>query len=247
MNNKKKQKQEVKCFDLFESDSNLWNIIGPNKSLIMLKKLVDSQQWYQNQKPPSIMISGGQGKRFLAAAYIHSLGMEIKEIPAGFLDCYSNGKSFFLNADHNDNIAYLVTNLETLKPSAEYSLWQLLKVGSAKYYAPQEGFVLCQGPFIFTCNDLSRVNPYIRRELQYIIPLESYSQEELKLLVFQRLKYSNISYENELILERIVQAGENNLKKIINIVRNAITMMFAEGRDCLTLKDVDLALRLIKI
>jgi len=54
----------------------------------------------------------------------------------------------------------------------------------------------------------------------------------------QRLKYSNIGFENEKVLELLVAYGHKDLHQIIRLLKSSITVMLAGSRATLTVDDI---------
>ena len=67
------------------------------------------------------------------------------------------------------------------------------------------------------------------------LSLEDYTDQQLELVVLQRLKYSQVDYDDEKILWLVVEYGLKDLHKIIRLLKDAITIMLSEGRTVLTM------------
>ena len=238
-----KNEQIIKTIDDFEIDATLWNIFtgGSGKSLILLKKIVDSVQWQKVDKMPSILLYGDEGKQLLVQAFCHSLAIDdITEFEAKYFDVNSIEFLFETNP-HN----LLIKNIESLSPYNEAYIWQCLKNSCfQKYDYTKKGisYVYCN-LIILTASHIESVPSQLLNLVDYKIKLERFTAEQLELLILQRLKYCNITYESDEVLKQIVDIGID-LKNTIGLLKRCITVMHSEGRDNLTLKDVELAIKL---
>ncbi len=100
------------------------------------------------------------------------------------------------------------------------------------------------GMIVITANDIDKVPKAIVDEVDYIVELEPYSQQQLELIVMQRLKYANIEIESDQILKSIVQFGNGEIKQIIRFLLDCYVAMRSEGRTKLLMSDVRTAVRM---
>jgi hypothetical protein len=241
-----KNEQIIKTIDDFEIDATLWNIFtgGSGKALILLKKIVDSVQWQKVDKMPSILLYGDEGKQLLVQAFCNSLAIDdITEFEAKYFDVNSI-EFLFETKPHN----LLIKNIESLSPYNEPYIWQCLKNSHfQKYDHSTRGisYIYCN-LIILTASNIDSVPSQLLNLVDYKIKVERFTAEQLELLILQRLKYLNISTsdsETNKILKQIVEIGMD-LKNTIGLLKRCITVMHSEGRDNLTLKDVELAIKL---
>lgn len=243
-------KQQVKPIidiDEFDQSVSLWQLLpcGNGHGLKMLKYIVDSVLNSQKaQNNISILLTGKQGKRTHGRAFLRAVGIEdINEIPAELLRPTSGVMSFFDNA--NVNQGYLISDIEKISQFVQTNIYEILskrefclhnytKKGNDKFAVPSS--------LILTSKDKKCMPTYIPANVDYVIELEEYTEQQLELIVLQRVKYCHVDYENEDILKFIVGQGENDLHKIIKLLKTAIVIMQAECRKTLTLTDVKKAL-----
>ena len=246
MEKQEKQVEITKTIDDFEIDTHLWNIFtgGSGKSLIMLKKIVDAIQWQKVDKMPSILLYGGEGRTLLAKALINSLVIEdLREVDSRYFDCGIPSEFFF--EDSLYGTAHLITNIQNIRGTFESNLWQYLKFGRCRYdhYAKGTSYIHCNGLIVLTSLTLE-IPKQILDAVDYKIEVEPFNNSQLELVILQRLKYCGIGYsEDEAILKKIVEVGKS-LKNTMALLKTAITIMNSEGRNGLTLKDIDMAAKL---
>ena len=82
--------------------------------------------------------------------------------------------------------------------------------------------------------------------IDFIIEVEKYTEEQMKLIVLQRLKYIGIDYDCEDVLSEIVKYGKYNLRGIISFLKICIAVKRADfGRKELRLEDVERVGRMV--
>ena len=84
----------------------------------------------------------------------------------------------------------------------------------------------------------TNLQKHIYTNIDHIVELDEYTDQQLELVVLQRLKYCQIEYQEEKVLWLIVEYGCKNLHKIIRLLKDAITIMLADSRTFLTTEDV---------
>ena len=89
-----------------------------------------------------------------------------------------------------------------------------------------------------TAKDIKNVSGPILKAVDHTVEMENYKQEQLELIILQRIKYAHIDYENEIILKDIVLHGNKDLKQTIRFLKICIAVMQADGREKLLLSDV---------
>ena len=89
-----------------------------------------------------------------------------------------------------------------------------------------------------TAQDISKIPKYFQESIEHIVRLEEYVEEQLKLIVLQRLKYCGIDYSEEKVLSLLVAYGYEDLHKIIRLLKSSITVMMSENRTVLKIDDV---------
>ena len=89
-----------------------------------------------------------------------------------------------------------------------------------------------------TTHHITKIAKYFQEKIDHIVKLEDYAEDQLQLIVLQRLKYAQIHYEKEKVLELLVAYGNEDLHKIIRLLKSSVTVMLAGNRDILTVDDV---------
>ena len=134
-------------------------------------------------------------------------------------------------------------NLATDNEDAETAdvFMQLAVMGDRLDVIEVPGFV------VLTSKHQKKVPAPILDAVQHIICLEDYTPEQLELIILQRLKYANIDYENEYVLQDIVRYGKNNLRLSIRFLKCCVAVMQSEGRQKLNVEDVIKSARLNRL
>lgn len=252
---KKSTGKIVRHIDEFESSVSLYNLLagGKGKGIILLKKIVDQIQNdnYENvnsDSPPNILITGKEGKSITAIAFLRALGVqEIRQIQACFIEGDSYLVAFFQNS--NANIGYIIRQIEKLQEGLLSNLWQILvekRLRMFNFLSGQEEVHRISGIVVLTSSEIKKVSKPIVDAVDFVVELGEYTQEQLQLIVLQRLMFSNIDYENEEVFKSVVEYGNGQLKHIIRFLRTCYTIVRADGRCKLLLSDIEKAGRIEK-
>ena len=249
----KTENNSIYEIDDFKFHSHLWNLIpsGQGKGIVLLRSIIDAIQANNYSRPgnklPSILIIGEEGKKLTAIAIANSLQIEdIRECKAVYLD---NGISSFQHfCESTTNTAHILTDVNELKPNAESALWRYLSKRRCSYFnfltKNIDNILFCNGLIIMTSKDIESVSIPIIKETDYIVELEPFTTEQLKIIVHQRLKFCGIRYEGEEVLQAIVGAEPVGLKQVMQFLKRCVIFMQAEYGDCLSLEMVEKVKRL---
>lgn len=239
------QKQNITELSEFNSSISLWQMIpsGTGKGIALLKAIVDSILNNNKSKIPSILITGREGKRTHARAFIRALGIDnIAEIDASLLQPGGDITQFF---QAGQNSAHIITGAESLWVAVQSVIIEILRNGKFQLYnymsQKQDTFEV-PGPLLLTAGDADKVPRAITDAVDFVIEIEKYSPEQLELVVLQRLKYCGLEFECEQVLTDIVSGGNGSLGDVIEFLKICIVVMKADyGREMLMLSDVDKA------
>ena len=249
----KKQKQEqVISINEFDETASLHQLIpsGAGHGLKHIKLIVDSilnNPKEESSKPLSLLITGKQGVRTHAFCFIRALGLEhINELPAPLIQStYSSISDFFnplLTCD-----SYIISSVEILHSSILTILYQIMTKGKYSlnnHYSKTQEITAIYHPLIMTAQSKTKMPNYFTEKIDHIVELDDYTDQQLELVVLQRLIYCKIDYDDEKILKIIVKYGCSNLNQIIRLLKCSITVMLADSRRVLTVDDVKKAKRM---
>jgi len=246
-------KKVIRNIDEFDESISLYQLIpaGKGKGIMLLKKIVDQvhQDKYSravSNKLLSLIIYGKEGKSTVARGFLRALGIqEIRQIQA----CFVEGESYLLALFNTSNpdAAYIIHNVEQLKDGLQCYLWQVLvekKFSLFNFLTQREETRRVNGILILTGGQLKKVSSQIIDAVDYIVEIEPYTQQQLELIVLQRLKFSGLDYESEQVFQEIIEYGNGELQHIIRFLRSCYVVVRADGRDKLMLSDIQRAVRL---
>ncbi len=233
--------------DDFDLHVNLFNLIGDDKAITLLKKIADAYFIAKQEKLPNILIHGCEGKKTLAMAFLNSLIIEdIRECSGRYFDNGIGSKQIFHNS--TPTTAHLIYGIEEFRYEYSYAtLWQYLKLERCAYYNPFktiEEFIHCNGMVLATTSNIDKISTELLEGFDYLVKVEEYTEEQLKLIVIQRLKFLGIKWKNESILNQIIKAGEKDIKKIMQILKIAHLLFITEQEPILNAKIAQKAIRL---
>ena len=248
MNEKQKQQQKIIDLDTFQ-DVSLYQMIpsGTGMSLSYLKTIVDSVH-YGQAKLSSLLITGKEGLQTHSSAFIRALGIDnYNEIDAYLLQHTYELKVFF--SVYNSE-AHIIMNIENTLQNIQKYLIDILKSGQYgiyNYIEDRLDIITVPGLVILTTKNRNKVPAPLIDVVQHLVHLEDYTPQQLELIILQRLKYANIDYENQYILEDIVRYGKNNLKQSIRFLKSCVVVMQSEGQCLLNAEHVIKAARLNRL
>jgi hypothetical protein len=249
---KKTTKQEIKSIDEFNQHLSLWNIItgGKQYGQIFLQKLIDQIQTDKFCNPtfkyPSILITGKTGKKTIANAFLRSLCLSTKLIPALYFTTASSAPQFF--TDSRD-AGYIISDVEQLNIPVQNIIYTILKYQKYilyNYLSEVEENYEVGGIIILTAKDIKKVGSPILESVTHTVQLEPHNNQQLELIILQILKFTNQPFEKDEIVKKIVEYGSGEIKKCIKLLKNSIVVMRSGSKEKLMMKDVEMAGRLGK-
>ena len=251
---KNTKKQEIKSIDEYNQHLSLWNIIsgGRQHGQIFLQKLIDQIQTDKFCNPhfiyPSILIVGKTGKKTIANAFLRSLCIEkYKHIPALYFTMSNSSAHFFTSYKDAGYVLSDIENLDTHVENIIYNIIKFQKYILYNYLSEGEETYHVNGVLILTATDINKVGSPIRESITHTIQLKKHNSQQLELIIFQILKFTNLPIENDEIVKKIVELGNGEIRKCIKLLKNSYVVMRSGGRGKLLLKDVELAYKLGKI
>ena len=243
---KKQEQKQIISIDEFDSTVSLYQLLSPGagRGLSHLKVIVNSLLHNPEQpqaKPLSLLIAGKQGLRTHARSFIRALGLEyIKEIPAQLLHAPPTAiYEFFTPLLLCDS--YVISRVDALYPGILKTLFEIISKGeySKDNYQRQckEVFAVYK-PIMMTTSKESKIPNYFLEQIDHIVKIEDYTDQQLELIVLQRLKYGNIDYQEEKVLWLLKEYGDKKLHNIIRLLKSAITVMLSDSRTVLRIDDI---------
>ena len=246
---KKHQKHEqIIDLDTF-GDVSLFQMIpsGSGMGLSHLKTLVDSVL-IGNAKLNSLLLAGKAGLKTHSSAFLRGLGIDdYNLIDCSLLNHNHDLHSFFCLQNY---AGYVITNIEVANNTVQYHLPRIIKTQIFNAYNYMEKCFDAYdvtGMIIMTTKKVKEVPQCISSIADHIVEIENFTREQLELVILQRLKYAHIDYQDESVLQNIVGYGRHDLNQCIRFLKCSIAVMQAEGRQVLTVEDVEKAGRLHRL
>jgi len=243
---KKQEQKQIVSLDDWDKTVSLWQLLpcGAGRGLKRLKIIVDSMlnsKTEQSLKPLSLLIVGTQGLRTHARCFLRALAFEnSSELPAHLLQSTANEVfNFFSPSKIADS--HIISSVSLLYPSILKTLYEIVSTGEFSNHNNIENtneVVPVVTPIVMTTLNRSKVPAYFQQKIDHIVELEDYSKQQLQLVVLQRLMYCNLDYQEEKVLQLVVEYGSEKLHDIIRLLKAAISFMLADSRTILTVEDV---------
>lgn len=246
-----KKSEENHIVDLadFDQSISLYQMIpaGGGKGLSLLKKIVD---YILNAKPeriPSILITGAQGIRTHARAFLRALAIEdVRETDGLLLQPCSALIDYFRNP--SPDTGYIIAGAYNLDKQVQPLMIDVLtnqKFNMYNFVRESKETYSVQGLLVLTTRSINLLPPPMRQLFDYQVEIEPYTFQQKILAVLQRLKYCSLGYESEQVLEEITLRGDGILRKMVQLIQICITLLSADGRTEIELKDVKKAVDLL--
>jgi hypothetical protein len=220
---------------------------GSGKGLMLLKRIVD---YIINTRPsrcPSILITGQQGVRTHAHAFLRALGLEdTREVDGFLLQPCSALIDYFRNP--SANTGYIITGAHQMDPQVQVKMIDILnrrKFNMFNFIKESKETYCVEGTLILTAPSVFMVSESIRRWIDYHVAIEPYTHQQQIIAVLQRLKYCALGYESEQVLEEITLRGNGNIRQMVQLIQICITLISTDGRTEIELKDVKKAADLL--
>lgn len=244
----KNTKQQVYKFEEFNEHVSLWNMIpaGDGASLVLLRKILDGIQSGAFNRAPSIFIIG-EGADIYALALANSLcSGNVRHIEGRYLTGTNDQVSFW--GDSLFDTVHIINEPQTTGLN-ESVIWHILKNRVCKFRSFDRNnvqYIHVNGTIILTATDLKRIPSQLIRASNFKVIIDSYTQQQLELIVHQRLNFCGVDYgDNEDILKSIIEYGNGNLNLILDFLKVCILMIQSEGEEKLNLKLIERASKLI--
>ena len=242
----KEQQKQIIRIDDFDETVSLWQLLpaGVGEGLKHLKIIVDSihnSRVEQSKKPLSILISGKQGIRTHARALTRALGLQfIDETPACLLQTPLTAiHELFSPTRYSDSC--IISGISLLCSASRKVVYEIITTGRYtihNYLEKRTQYIPVNKLIIMTTHLLDKVPNYFMEKIDHVVEIEEYTDQQLELVVLQRLKYCQIDYDEEKVMWLIVEYGGKDLHRIIRLLKDAMTIMLADGRNVLTVEDV---------
>ena len=243
---KKQKSKQIVNLDEFDSVISLWQLMpsGVGSGLKRLKIIIDSihnNKIDNGVKPFSLLIAGKQGALTHARAFIRAMGLEYShETPAPLLQTTQTEIFNFFHPTRCSD-SYIISAISLLYPQTLKTLYEVVSDGQYSAYnniKKTTELIPVYKPVIMTTHRLDKIPDYFKEKIDHIVKLEDYTDQQLELVVLQRLKYSQVGYDDEKVLWLVVEYGSKNLHQIIRLLKDAITIMLAGSRTVLSIEDV---------
>ena len=238
--NKEIKNKEIISLDEFDISLHQMIPAGNGRAIQQLKCIIDSihNSPVKSRRPLSILISGNQGCLTLARSFIRALGLEFAiELPAFLLQPPGEIYNFFNPLFPTD--AFIVSKMNKTTNNILKTLYEIITRGEYTVNSSiKKEVIAMKKPVVITAFNINSFPEFFLEEVGHIVRVENYTPQQLELVVLQRLKYSNVGYENEKVLKIIVGFANGDLQGIVRLLKNSIMVMLADGRRKLMERDV---------
>ncbi len=243
---KKQEQKQIVDLDEFDQTVSLYQLLpsGAGRASKKLKTIINSihnGQVKQSKKPFSLLIAGSQGTRTHARSFLRALGMDYPlELPANLVQASINEVFNFFSPTRLCD-SYIISSFSLLYPSVLKTPFEIITTGEFSVYnnvRKMTEVVPVLKPVVMTTHTKNNVPKYFQEKIDHIVELEDYTEQQLQLIVLQRLKYCGLDYDEEKVLQLVVEYGAEKLNNIIRLLKSAIAFTLADSRTTVTVEDV---------
>ena len=192
-------------------------------------------------KPLSLLIVGKQGLRTHARAFLRALGLGYPcETPAHLLQSTQTEIYNYFNPTRLCD-SYIISSVSLLYTPTLKTLYEIISDGRFSIFSnirKATELIPVHNPIIMTTKNIKKIPEYFLEKIDHVVEIGDYTDQQLELVVLQRLKYSQVDYAEEKVLWLVKEYGSKNLHEIIRLLKDAITIMLSEDRTVLTVEDV---------
>ena len=241
------QKKSQRFVDLsdFDHEISLWQMIpsGSGRGLKHLQLIVNSilnnasNLQRDSPRPFTTLIVAKQCVRSHARAFLQALAIEdIKIISAFRLKNIENMLHYFCPI--SGDMGYIVTDIEYMPILFHLAIDSIIESGKFTIYGTQyqNNCYPIAGHLVLTATNFVNIPPLLAKLVDHIVKIEDYTLDQIKKIIVQRLRYANVKFHNQYVIDRLAGKGNTPLFAIIRVLRTAISIMLAEDKDTLTNK-----------
>lgn len=244
---KKTQQQQQYKYEEFDEHVSLYNCIpaGAGHSLVLLRKIIEGIQSGNFNRNPSLIIVGENAREMAVATANALCSPDIREIDSKLLFTTKNQMDFF--SDSSYEVVHIICNVSKIGLS-ESVLWQFIKNREYKFQMMDRSVqsIFCHGLIILTADEVKSIPSTLIQAVDFKATQEQFTQDQLELLVHQRLKFCGIDYlDDGKLLKLIVELGHSKLYLINYLLKICILLAQTEHNNNLSLRTVQRASKLV--
>ncbi len=227
----------------FDNEVPIYKVLFQDKTTLLLKSVIEklSIDRFENVnfRLPGILLSDGEGKELLAKAFANSICFKFEHVQSRHLMAGGSCGSLYKNIDQET--VYYISAAEELTAYSISMLFKLLTEGYSKvriYGGNYETVTAENKLFIFSTDHEEQICPDLYKAIDYHCVLNSYTTEQMEIIVEQRLKWCGVGFEEQ-IPAIIVRNGEGSMSKCIRLLSICFLVMRGDGRTKMIMGDVE--------
>ncbi len=237
----------------FDSQVSLFNITGQKKTIdklmIIREEICHAHMTGKHKYYEPILIIGPTSST-IARAFANSIGsLEYFEMYGSLL--YSGGEGLETHLCQGSNLsAYLIKEIDRLSAFCISKIYKLI-IDNVIHIAAIPGIseereIPFNKLLILSAKDESKVSSVLLDQINIVCRLVSYSQKDIYDILNQRITYLGWKIEHDKMLEHIASISQGKVRLAIDILAWIHRCAIAEGREHLTIKDLNRALHLLQ-
>ncbi len=235
--------------DSFDDHVSLYNIVLKNEHLQLLKSITESLQNNEfdriYDKSPTILLVGQEGKKTVARALSNTLNYSYEEILLINFEGSVQLKSFV-----HPNLKESVSVFLDFQNASKFiinDVYKILVKREFEFDHPLETetqIIVINGIIVFCCDNKNLIKKTILDNIDFVIQLNPYSQDQVRKIVMQRLKFCNVGFSDEVV--NLICNSCSNVRDAIRILKYGFCFMRSDCRFELNKDDVNKAIGVLK-
>lgn len=120
---------------------------------------------------------------------------------------------------------YIISSVSLLYPSVLKTVYEVASTGEFSRHDSVKKItevVPVFSPIVMTTHNKNNVPAYFQQAIDHIVELENYTEDQLQLIILQRLKYCGLDYAEERVLQLVVEYWQEKLHDMVRLLKGAI-------------------------
>jgi Holliday junction resolvasome RuvABC ATP-dependent DNA helicase subunit len=239
---KQQERQTISHINSFNDEVSIYKVLFQDRTTTLLKKIVEqisNDRFDGNHTQyPSILLLGCS-KRLVVEAMCNALCFNFEEVQGDLLGQGASLNTLYENL--SKETLYHITSADKLTNYSVSFLYRFLNQGSILCRNPftrENEMVLAMNKmFVFSATTAENMNADLLKIIDYHCHLDDYNNEQLRIIVEQRLNWCNIEY-SEKVPALIVEHSQGSISNCINLLKVCYSIMRGDCRSKMIVLDV---------
>jgi len=220
----------------FDEEVPIYKVLFQDLTTSLIKHIIEKA--YVDFKLPSILLAGKEGKGLIAKAFSNSLCSKFEHIQSRYLSMGGDCGTLYNNIDQET--VYYISACDELSGHSLSMIFKLLTQGYVKvrsYGRDHETVMADNKLFVFSTDHTEQICPDLYKAIDYHCFLNSYSIEQMEIILEQRLKWCGVGFEEQ--IPAIIALNGKTMAGCIRLLSICFLVMRGEGRTKMLITDTE--------